>query len=118
MAEAVGLTARLTTLKELNSKRARGERKLSLQSVRHAVRFVQAHPTWPAPSLVITPHGTVQAYWRHLANGKLVAQFLPDGHVWFTVMNENGGLRLTGRVPMAEFEATAAAYSSDLGTYV
>lgn len=80
-----------------------GGHRLRVRSLRFALDFLAArHDAWRLPDEVLLPaSGNLQVLWRS-DRRRIVAQFLPEGIVWFTVL-ENGQPRLTGQVPPHEF---------------
>lgn len=82
---------------------AYGGRRLRVRSLRFALDFLAAHHNaWRLPDEVLLPaSGNLQALWRS-DRRRIVAQFLPDRMVWFTIL-QNRQPRLTGRVPPHEF---------------
>lgn len=84
---------------------AYGGRRLQRRSLDSALAFLQ-HQDWWLPDLLLTPTGNIQMQWRS-DDGRIVAQFLPEGEVWFTVL-ERGRPRLTGRGTPEEFVAAVA----------
>lgn len=84
---------------------AYGGTRLRVRSLRFALDFLAEHrDAWRVPDEVLLPaSGNLQALWR-IDGLRLVAQFLPEQMVWFTVLHD-GRLRMTGREAPGDFVA-------------
>ena len=84
-------------------------RRLQRRSVDAMLAFLAHHDEWQLPDLLLAPTGNIQTQWRSHAQ-RIVAQFLPAGEVWFTVLEE-GRPRLTGRGSPDEFVAAVGLHA-------
>lgn len=80
---------------------AYGGNRLQRQSLESVLSFLERQEDWRLPDLLLAPNGNVQGQWRS-DERRIVAQFLLNGEIWFTVL-EQGNARLTGRSTPDEF---------------